>query len=320
MGKGDGDQTSYHPPLTSPIKGEGPCGNSVASYRELSILPIIVTGKAMNKVALVTGSGSGIGRAIAVAFAKAGNTVVVNDVVQEGGEEVLWEIERNGGKGLFILADVSDRLQVKRMFKEAEERFGRVDVLVNNAGVPGAFSLIADMPDETWHKTISVHLNGTFYCMREAARVMMLKRFGRIISMASIAGLLGTVGSAEYGAAKAGIINLTKTAAKELGSYNITVNAIAPGMVATPINLRLKDKGSPFIEAATKGTPTARMTDPEEIAELVLFLSSSAAGNINGEVIRVDGGAGTEISVDRFMHDFLSTKSPTVMEATPPKD
>jgi NAD(P)-dependent dehydrogenase (short-subunit alcohol dehydrogenase family) len=271
----------------------------------------------MNKVTLVTGSGSGIGRAIALAFAKAGNPVVLNDIVREGGEQVLSEIEKEGGKSLFSLADVSDVTQVKRMFGEVKEKFGSVDVLINNAGVPGAFSLITDMPDETWHKTISVHLNGTFYCMREAARLMMVAGFGRIINIASIAGLLGTSGSAEYGAAKAGIINLTKTAAKELGPYNITVNAIAPGMVGTPTNLKLKDKGSPFIETAIKGTPTGCITKPEEIAELILFLSSSAANNINGQVIRVDGGAAIDISMDSFMRDFLSRKSPTVKETNP---
>ncbi len=264
-----------------------------------------------DRVAMTTGSGSGIGRAITLRFASAGYTVVINDIVQESGEQVRSEIERGGGKGLFVLADVSDSKQVRRMFEETEERFGGVDVLINNAGVPGAFSLIADMPDETWHKTISVHLNGTFYCIREAGRLMMPARFGRIVNIASIAGILGTVGSAEYGAAKAGIINLTKTAAKELGPYNITVNAIAPGMVGTPTNLKLKEKGSRFIEAAEKGTPTGRMTSPEEIADLVFFLSSPMAGNINGQVICVDGGADVSISMDRFMSDYLSSKSPT---------
>jgi 3-oxoacyl-[acyl-carrier protein] reductase len=267
-----------------------------------------------DKVVLITGSGSGIGRAIALRFAKHGNPVVVNDIVQETGEKVLSEIERGGGDGFFVLADVSDVVQVKRMFQKAKEQFGRVDVLVNNAGLPGTFSLIVDMPDKTWHKTMSVHLNGTFYCMREAARMMILSGWGRIINIASIAGLMGTVGSGEYAAAKAGMISLTKTAAKELGPYNITVNAIAPGMVGTPTNLKLRDKGSPFIETAEKGTPTGRMTTPEEIAELLLFISSSTSSNINGQVIGVDGGAEISISMDRFMLDFLARKSPILKE------
>jgi 3-oxoacyl-[acyl-carrier protein] reductase len=269
----------------------------------------------LDRVTIITGSGSGIGRAIALRFAKTEYAVVVNDIVQAAGEQVISEIERGGGKGIFVLADVSDVTQVRRMFEETKKTFGRVDILVNNAGVPGAFSFIADMPDETWHNTLSVHLNGTFYCLREAAKLMMTAGFGRIVNIASIAGIIGTVGSAEYGAAKAGIINLTRTAAKELGPYNITVNAIAPGMVATPTNLKLKEKGSPFIEIAEKGTPTGRMTSPEEIAEIVFFLSSPMAGNINGQVICADGGAEISISMDRFMGDYLSSKSPTVKKA-----
>jgi len=242
-------------------------------------------------------------------LAGAGNTVVVNDIIEAAGEQTLSEIEKGGGQGLYIKADVSNATEVKQMFEKTKKRFGRLDILVNNAGVPGAFSLIADMPDETWHKTISIHLTGTFYCMREAARLMRAGGSGRIINMASIAGILGTVGSGEYAAAKAGVISLTRTAAKELGSYHITVNAIAPGMVGTPTNLKLKEKGSPFIETAIEGTPTGRMTTPEEIAETVLFLSSSTAGNITGQVICVDGGAHINIGMDRFMGDYLSRKT-----------
>ena len=165
---------------------------------------------------------------------------------------------------------------------------------------------IAQIADKNWHKTMNVHLNGTFFCLREAARSMEKGAFGRIINMASIAGLVGTVGSAEYGAAKAAIINLTKTAAKELGPHGVTVNAIAPGMVATPTNLKLKSKGSRFIESAIETTPTRRMTAPEEIAELVLFLSSEAAANINGQVIAVDGAAQINIGMDRYMQNFFN--------------
>jgi 3-oxoacyl-[acyl-carrier protein] reductase len=271
----------------------------------------------MTKVALVTGSGSGIGRAIALAFSKAGYAVVVNDISDKDGESVRSEIKTIGGESQFLKADVADGTQVKNMFEQAKAELGGVDVLVNNAGVPGAFSLIVDMPDETWHKTISVHLNGTFYCLREAARFMMAKGFGRIINIASIAGLLGTVGSGEYAAAKAGIIALTKTAAKELGPWGITVNAIAPGMVATPTNLKLEKKGSPFIEKAVADTPSGRMSTPEEVAELSLFLSSPAAANINGEVIRIDGGAATNIGMDGFLRDFLIKRSGTLKGAKP---
>jgi 3-oxoacyl-[acyl-carrier protein] reductase len=266
----------------------------------------------MDQVAVITGSGSGIGRVTALEFSREGYIVVVNDIVKEAGEAVLGELERGGGKGLFIQADVSDATQVKAMFEEIKRECSTVDVLVNNAGIPGPFSLIVDMSDETWHKTIGVHLTGTFYCMREAARMMLKNGFGRIVNMASIAGLSGTVGSSEYGAAKAAIINLTKTGAKELGPYNITVNAIAPGMVGTETNLKLKEKGSPFIDIALDGTPTGRMTTPEEIASLILWLCSSGAANVNGHVIRADGGAEIHMSMDGFMLSFLSKKSQIV--------
>ncbi len=175
----------------------------------------------MGDVAIITGSGSGIGRAIALKFAKAGNRVVINDIAQENGEKVLAEVKKEGGQGIFVSADVSDLDQVKNLFKKTLAEYGQLDVLVNNAGVPGGFSFIADMPNETWLKTISVHLTGTFFCIREALKTMMEMKKGRIINIASIAGLIGTVGSGEYGAAKAGIINLTKTCAKESGSFNI---------------------------------------------------------------------------------------------------
>lgn len=260
----------------------------------------------MTMAALITGGGSGIGRAIALTLARAKTAVIVNDIIQDAGEGTVKEIQDAGGEGLFVRADVSDSTQVKAMFSKIQKKCGQVDILVNNAGIPGPFTPIAQISDKNWHKTINVHLNGTFFCLREAARTMVKGAFGRIINMASIAGLVGTVGSAEYGAAKAAIINLTKTAAKELGPHRITVNAIAPGMVATLTNLKLKSKGSRFIESAIETTPTRRMTAPEEIAELVLFLSSEAAANINGQVISIDGAAQLNIGMDRYMQDFLN--------------
>jgi 3-oxoacyl-[acyl-carrier protein] reductase len=261
------------------------------------------------RVIVVTGAASGIGRVIALAAADAGMFVLVTDIAEKEGNEGVSAIQDKGGKARFVRTDVSDLAQVKELFATVKRELGRVDVLVNNAGVPGRFAPIVDMSDETWHRTISVHLNGTFYCLREAARLMRADGGGRIINIASIAGLVGTVGSAEYGAAKAGIINLTKTAAKELGRYNITVNAIAPGMVATPINAKLQRKGSAFITTAVEGTPTGRMTDPEEIAALILFLCSAGARNINGQVICIDGGAATTIGMDSYMLAYLSEKT-----------
>lgn len=264
----------------------------------------------MNRVILVTGSGSGIGRAVVLAAARSNHTVIINDINSSAGEKVLSKVQAAGAEGIFVEADVTDSGQVKQMFKQIQKKYGRIDILVNNAGAPGSFSMIKEMSDRTWQDTINVHLTGTFYCMREAAQFMLNTEFGRIINMASIAGLIGTVGSAEYSAAKAGIIGLTKTAAKELGGFNITVNAIAPGMVATDTNIKLQSKGSKFIEAAVTGTPTRRMTTPEAIAGLALFLCSSAAANINGQVITIDGGAGINMTMDDFMRSYVTGQQP----------
>jgi len=264
----------------------------------------------MTMAALITGGGSGIGRAIALAFARAKIAVIVNDIVPDAGERTVLEIQEAGGEGLFVRADVSDSTQVEAMFGKIQKESGQVDILVNNAGTPGPFTPITQISDKDWHQTIDVHLNGTFFCLRAAARSMVKAGFGRIINMASIAGLVGTVGSAEYAAAKAAIINLTKTAAKELGPRGVTVNAIAPGMVATPANVKLKSKGSRFIESAVETTPTRRMTEPDEIAALVLFLSSAAAANITGQVIAIDGAAQINIGMDGYMLDYFSRRDP----------
>jgi 3-oxoacyl-[acyl-carrier protein] reductase len=263
----------------------------------------------MPAAALITGSGSGIGRAIALAFARTKYPVIVNDILDDPGQRVLAEIREIGGQGLFIRADVSDSSQVKTMFEEIRKKYDGLNILVNNAGVPGPFRLITQISDKSWLKTIGVHLNGSFFCLREAARSMVKAGYGRIVNMASIAGLVGTTGSAEYGAAKAAIINLTLTSAKELGPHNITVNAIAPGMVATPANLKLQYKGSRFIESAVETSPTGRMTEPGEIAELVLFLCSAAAANITGQVISIDGGSHINIGMDQYMRTYLKEET-----------
>ena len=262
------------------------------------------------KTALVTGGGSGIGRALALKLASLGFAVAVNDLNPEGGQGTLEALESGREAASFFQADVSDPGQVRDMFQAVEEKYGRLDVLINNAGLPGRFSLVADMADETWLKTLGVHLNGTFFCLRAAARIMIPARNGRIVNMASIAGLNGTVGSAEYGAAKAGIINLTRTAAKEMAAFGITVNAIAPGMVATPTNKALQAKGSPFIDTSIDSTPTGRMTTPEEIAGLAAYLVSPEAANLTGQVIAMDGGAEISMSMDKFMHFLVTRKSP----------
>lgn len=256
-----------------------------------------------NEYALVTGSGSGIGRAIAIALARTEIPVIVNDIVTENGHLVVAEIVEQGGNAQFVRADIGNADEVRRMFEEASNLYGIPRILVNNAGSPGKFALIADMEDQDWHKSISTHVNGAFYCLREAAR-RMSDRGGHIVNIASIAGLDGAIGSAGYAAAKAGLINLSKSAAKELGHRDIMVNAIAPGMVATPINRNLEKKGSPFISTALDGTPLGRMTEPEEIAALTAFLCTKTR-SVTGQVIVMDGGATLTAGSDKFMLNYL---------------
>jgi len=270
------------------------------------------------KVALVTGSGSGIGRAVGLSLVRQGYALAVNDVKVDSGNRVLSEVQQSGGQACYINADVSNSDQVGSMFNHIKNRWGRLDVLVNNAGTPGTFSLLADMTDEIWHQTINVHLNGSFYCLRAAARMMIPAGRGKIVNIASIAGLVGTVGSGEYSAAKAGLINLTRTAAKELAPYGITVNALAPGIVSTPVNLLLEEKNSPFIQSAKASSATGRMTTPEEIAELVLFLISSPASNLTGQVIPLDGAGAITMPMDKFMQTMLSRRSQTLAGSNKP--
>ena len=268
----------------------------------------MIAGMTVNKgFALVTGAGSGIGKAIATKLARSGFPVVVNDINEDAGHQVTTEISANGGTACFLNADVSDPAAVNDMFDNAVAELGFPQVLVNNAGTPGNFALLADMENQDWQTNISVHIDGTFYCLREVVRRMPV-RGGTIVNIASIAGINGTVGSAAYAAAKAAVINLSKTAAKELGAKSITVNAIAPGMVATGINRKLADKGSPFISAALDSVPTGEMIEPEEIASLVDFLCT-AGSSITGQVVVIDGGASVTANIDQFMLDYLGNST-----------
>jgi len=259
----------------------------------------------MARVALITGSGGAIGRAVAIALASGGHAIAVNDVDAAAGAETVAAIRAAGGTAAFFLADVADANQVNAMMTDVASRMGELHVLVLNAGRPGPFSSLIDSTEKIWRRTIDVHLLGAFFCLRVAAKRMIDQGRGRIVAISSLAGLRGTVGSGDYAAAKAGLDALILTAAKELGEFGITCNAVAPGMVATPINNRLAAEGSGFIASALEGTPSGRLSAPEDVAALVAFLASDGAGAINGQIVSVDGGAAATLTSDLYMRNYL---------------
>lgn len=239
------------------------------------------------KVALVTGASRGIGRAIAVALAKAGASVAVNYAGNAAAaEETLKMIEDAGSKGMMVKADVADGTQVDAMVKSVAAEFGQIDILVNNAGITRD-GLLMRMKDEDWDKVIDTNLKGVFYCTKAVSRLMMKKRYGRIVNMSSVVGLTGNAGQTNYAAAKSGILGFSKSAARELAARGITVNMVAPGFIATDMTAVLPEEVKTKMEA---DIPLGRVGTPEDIAETVLFLVSDNASYITGQVINVDGG------------------------------
>jgi 3-oxoacyl-[acyl-carrier protein] reductase len=239
------------------------------------------------KTAIVTGGSRGIGRAIALELAKNGANVLVNYAGNEAkAQAVVEEIEALGTKAIKYQADVSDEAQVKEMVKSALDTFGSIDILVNNAGITRD-NLLMRMKESEFDQVINTNLKGVFVCVKAVTRQMMKQRSGKIINVASIVGVSGNPGQANYVAAKAGVIGLTKTAAKELASRNILVNAVAPGFISTDMTDQLTDEQR---EGMLGLIPLAKLGQPEDVAKVVRFLASDDANYITGQTIHIDGG------------------------------
>lgn len=240
-----------------------------------------------DRVALVTGGSRGIGRATAVALARSGHAVAINYRSSvEDAKATLAEIERIGSEGVVVEADVCSAEQVDAMFDYVQESLGPVEVLVNNAGVR-IDGLAARMGDPAWDAVLRTNLSGAFFCARRALRSMIVRRWGRIVNVSSVAGISGSPGQANYSAAKAGIIGLTKSLAREVARKNVTVNAVAPGLVRTQLTESLSDAQIAALEGEI---PMGRSGTAEEIADVIAFIASDKAGYVTGTTFVVDGG------------------------------
>lgn len=241
----------------------------------------------VEKAALVTGASRGIGRAVAIALAKKGYAVAVNYAgSQKAAEDVKAAIEAEGGRAIVIQGDVSKTEDVEKVFAAVKAEFGRLDVLVNNAGITRD-SLLLRMKEENWDAVIDTDLKSGFLAIKAAAPIMMKQRKGAIINIASVVGITGNVGQINYSAAKAGVIGMTKTAAKELAARGIRVNAVAPGFIETSMTDVIPEK---IREDMIHSVPLGRMGQAEDVANAVCFLASEEASYITGQVLKVDGG------------------------------
>lgn len=239
------------------------------------------------RYALVTGASRGIGRAIALRLAAEGAAVALNFAGNvAAAEAVRKEIESAGGKAILVPADVADETAATEMVEKTVEAFGAIDILVNNAGITRD-SLLLRMKEEDWDAVLNTNLKGVFHCSKAAAKFMMKKRYGRIVNLASVVGLVGNSCQANYAAAKAGVIGFTKALAKELAGRGITANAIAPGFIRSDMTDVLPDKVK---ETMLAGIPLGRAGEPEDVAKAALFLASDQAAYITGQVLTVDGG------------------------------
>ncbi|MDD5292295.1 MAG: 3-oxoacyl-[acyl-carrier-protein] reductase [Candidatus Omnitrophica bacterium] len=242
--------------------------------------------KLKDKVSLVTGAARGIGREIALLFAAEGSDVVICDVDLEAAQATQKEIEALGRRSLSFKVDVTNGGQVEEMVNLILDKFSKIDILINNAGITKD-NLILRMSEDEWDKVLSVNLKGAFNCIKVISRHMLKKRYGKIVNVASIIGMIGNAGQANYAASKGGLIALTKSIAKELGSRNINANAVAPGFIQTAMTDKLPED---YRKQMLEGIPMGKFGLPQDVAKVCLFLASPESDYITGQVIVVDGG------------------------------
>lgn len=239
-----------------------------------------------DKVTIITGAANGIGAATAKIFAREGAKVVVADFDQEAGERLTQELKAGGAEAIFVQVDVAEEASVQAMIDATLEAFGRIDVLINNAGITRDGWLVK-MTEEAWDRVIDVNLKGVFNCGKLAAKVMMDQGQGVILNATSVVGLYGNMGQSNYAASKFGVVGLTKTWAKELAPRGIRVNAVAPGYTMTAMMDTVPEK---LLEQLKEKTPLKRLGEPEDVAYAYLYLASDEASYVNGEILSVDGG------------------------------
>ncbi len=248
----------------------------------------MASGELEGKVSLVTGASRGIGKAIALKLSSLGSKIAINHIAAEktNADSLVQTVGGQGGEAMAVEADIRNSEAVKNMVQQVIDRWGKIDILVNNAGITRD-NLLIRMYDEAWDDVLNTNLRGAYLCTKFALRPMMKQKWGRIISMSSISGLMGTAGQGNYSASKAGLIGFTKSVSREIGSLNITVNAIAPGFIMTEMTEKLPQERKDAILAMVS---LKRFGAPEEVAELIAFLASERAGYITGQVIGIDGG------------------------------